>query len=64
VSPLRASIADACDKHGLCSSTGISPSNPALAAATGRAAPTAPQRGFKASKILNACFPCLLSLTH
>nr|ARJ58240.1 Hypothetical protein ecM1_21 [uncultured bacterium] len=24
----------------------------------------APQRGFKASKILNACFPCLLSLTH
>ncbi|WP_220387933.1 hypothetical protein, partial [Yersinia intermedia] len=38
VSPLRASIADACDKHGLCSSTGISPSNPALAAATGRAA--------------------------
>nr|QWP89743.1 hypothetical protein [Salmonella enterica subsp. enterica serovar Kottbus] len=48
----------------MCSSTGISPSNPALAAATGRAAPTAPQRGFKASKILNACFSCLLSLTH
>ncbi|AVJ73767.1 hypothetical protein CSC06_4989 (plasmid) [Escherichia coli] len=48
----------------MCSSTGISSSSPALAAAKGRAAPTAPQRGYKASKILNACFSCLLSLTH
>nr|QOQ30378.1 hypothetical protein pKpnN11_015 [Klebsiella pneumoniae]UHP20564.1 hypothetical protein pKpnC22_014 [Klebsiella pneumoniae]UHP20626.1 hypothetical protein pEcI23_016 [Escherichia coli]UHP20699.1 hypothetical protein pEclC18_014 [Enterobacter cloacae] len=37
----------------MCSSTGISSLSPALAAATGRAAPTAPQRGYKASKKLN-----------